>query len=201
MGLGRAKIRLEVKTYALKGTRCTLQETRYALEAMGCAMETMRIAMEAMRERKQRGVLYGLSIRQPYCVCVNDALSRHQTAVLCLCQRRTVSASDSRTVSVSTTHCLGIRQPYCVCVNDTLSRIVCGPQEPWVAQGAPSEPGVSLRSHGWLRVPHLNQVWASGAMGAPSEPGVGVRSHGWLKVPHLNQVWASGAMGDSRCSI
>ena len=39
------------------------------------------------------------------------------------------------------------------------------------------------------------------AQGAPSEPGVGLRSHGWLKVLHLNQVWASGAMGDSRCPI
>ena len=68
MGLGRAKIRLEVTTYALKGTRCTLKGTRYALEAMGCAMETMRIAMEAMRERKQRVRVVWLKVNLIYTI-------------------------------------------------------------------------------------------------------------------------------------
>ena len=90
-----------------------------------------------------------------------------------------------------------------------------------MAQGAPSGPGVGLRSYGWLKVPHLDQVWASGAMGgsrfpiwtrcgpqelwvaqgAPSGPGVGLRSNGWFNVAHLNQVWASGVVRGSRCPI
>ena len=51
-----------------------------------------------------------------------------------------------------------------------------------------SEPGLGFRRHGWFKVPHLNQVWASWATGGS-------------RCPYLNQVLASRATGGSMCLI